>query len=71
MFKAIIAIEIKLYVSCCGSGDVGMYWFMGEGDIVYFLIVYKLNRLNYMDFFVRREGVVESDGMGEGLGCVL
>ena len=25
---------------------------MGGGDIVYFLIVYKLNRLNYMDFFV-------------------
>jgi len=44
---------------------------MGGGDIVYFLIVYKLNRLNYMDFFVRREGVVVSNGMGGGLGCVL
>ena len=38
---------------------------------MYFLKVERLNRLNYMDFFVRREGVVESDGMGEGLGCVL
>ena len=47
-----------------------MCWFMGEGDIVYFLIVYKLNRLNYMDFFVRREGVVVSDVMGGGLGIM-
>ena len=38
---------------------------------MYFLKVQTLNRLNYMDFFVRREGVVVSDGMGEELGCVL
>jgi len=31
LFKGIIAIEIKLYVSCCGSGGVGMCWFMGGG----------------------------------------
>ena len=38
---------------------------------MYFLKVQRLNRLNYMDFFVRREGVVESDVMGGGLRCIF
>ena len=38
---------------------------------MYFLKVQKLNRLNYMDFFVRREGVVVSGVMGEGLRCIF
>ena len=52
-------------VRCCR--ELG-YWRRVE---VYFLKVQRLNRLNYMDFFVRKEGVLVSDGMGGGLGCVL
>ena len=36
-----------------------------------FLKVERLNRLNYMDFFVRREGVLVSDVMGGGLRCIF
>ena len=38
---------------------------------MYFLKVERLNRLNYMDFFVRREGVLVSDVMGGRLVCVF